>query len=123
MKTFIVVLVLLVGFQSFSQNAKPIKKQVQLSGVLVTGDSLIAVKGASIKVTKTDSVDYSYFFSVPTDANGFFILMTKPGDVIGFKKEGYADANYTVPDTLKTLQFSIVQIINSLNDTIQKPKK
>jgi len=123
MKTFVVVLVLLVGFQGFAQNTKPIKKQIQLSGVLVTGDSLKAVKGASIKVTKTDSIDYSYFFSVPTDDNGFFILMAKPGDVIGFKKEGYVDTNYTIPDTLKMPQFSIIQIINSLNDTIQKRKK
>jgi hypothetical protein len=124
MKVLVVIVVLLIGFQGFSQNMKSVKKQIQLSGVLVTGDSLKPVKAASIKVTKTDSVDYSYFFSVPTDDNGFFILMAKPGDVIGFKKEGYADTNYTIPDTLKIAQFSIVQIINSLTgDTIQKPKK
>ncbi|HTA62194.1 MAG TPA: hypothetical protein VK835_07055 [Bacteroidia bacterium] len=123
MKTLVIVLVLLVGFQGFSQDTKPQKKQIQLSGVLVTGDSLKPVKAASIKVTKTSSVDYSYFFSVPTDDNGFFILMAKPGDIIGFKKEGYSDTNYVIPDTLKTPQFSIIQVINSLNDTIQKPKK
>jgi len=124
MRIFVVVLFLLAVFQGFSQNTKSIKKPIQLSGVLVTGDNLKAVKGASIKVTKTDSIDYSYFFSVPTDDNGFFILMAKPGDIIGFKKEGYSDTNYTIPDTLKIPQFSIVQIINSLNnDTIRKPKK
>ena len=85
MKIVVAVLILLVGFTGFSQNSKPIKKQIQLSGVLVTGDSLKAVKGASIKVTKTDSIDYSFFFSVPTDDNGFFTLMARPGDVIGFK--------------------------------------
>src|ERR1700740_671705 len=100
MRIFIVVLVLLVGFQGFSQNTKQVKKQIQLSGVLVTGDSLKAVKGASIKVTKTDSIDYSFFFSVPTDDNGFFTLMARPGDVIGFKKEGYIDTNYIISDTI-----------------------
>jgi len=117
MKVFVVVLVLLIGFHGFSQNTKPIKKQIQLSGVLVTGDSLKAVKGASIKVTKTDSIDYSFFFSVPTDDNGFFTLMARPGDVIGFKKEGYMDTNYIISDTITRTHFSIVQIINSLNDT------
>ena len=127
MKAFVVVLLLLVGFQSFSQNAIPKKRQIQLSGVLVTGDSLKAVQGASIKVTKTDSIDYSYFFSVPTDKDGFFILMAKPGDIIGFKKEGYIDTNYTISDTLTVSHFSFVQIIRSLKDTAQQsiylPKK
>ncbi|HXD92402.1 MAG TPA: hypothetical protein VNX01_04275 [Bacteroidia bacterium] len=117
MRIFIVVLVLLVGFQGFSQNTKPIKKQLQLSGVLVTGDSLKGVQGASIKVTKTDSIDYSFFFSVPTDKDGFFTLMARPGDVIGFKKENYADTSYTISDTLTVSHFSIVQIIRNLKDT------
>jgi hypothetical protein len=120
MKTFVVVLILLIGFQGFSQNTKSVKKQIQLSGVLVTGDSLKAVQGASIKVTKTDSIDYSFFFSVPTDKDGFFTLMAKPGDIIGFKKEGYQEANYAISDTLTVSHFSIVQIINSLSDTTQK---
>lgn len=113
MKTLVAVLFLLLGFQAFSQNTKPIKKQIQLSGVLVTGDSLKAVKGASIKVTKTDSIDYSYFFSVPTDENGFFILMAKPGDIIGFKKEGYRDTSYIIPDTTRMPKVSIIQQINA----------
>lgn len=117
MRIFILVIVLLVGFQGFSQNTKLVKKQLQLSGVLVTGDSLKAVQGASIKVTKTDSIDYSFFFSVPTDKDGFFTLMARPGDVIGFKKEGYADTNYAIPDTLTLSHFSIVQIIRNLKDT------
>jgi len=120
MRIFVVVLVLLVGFQGFSQNTKPVKKQIQLSGVLVTGDSLKAVQGASIKITKTDSIDYTYFFSVPTDKDGFFVLMAKPGDVIGFKKESYADTNYVIPDTLTVSRFSFVQIIRSLKDTASK---
>ena len=85
MKTYIAIILVLVSFQGFSQNAKPIKKTIKLSGVLVTEDDLKPVKGASIKVTKTDSIDYSYFFSVPTDENGFFVLMARPGDIIGFK--------------------------------------
>ena len=113
MKKFVAIILVLVGFQGFSQNKKPIKKPIQLSGILISEDSLKAVKDASIKVTKTDSIDYSYFFSVPTDENGFFVLMARPGDIIGFKKEGYLDTNYTIPDTLKVAKYSITQQIRS----------
>jgi hypothetical protein len=123
MKTFVAIILVVIGFQSFSQNAKPIKKTVQLSGVLVTEDDLKPVKGASIKVTKTDSIDYSYFFSVPTDENGFFVLMARPGDIIGFKKEGYFDTDYTIPDTLKAAKYSITQQIKINPNTDTKIKK
>jgi hypothetical protein len=123
MKIIVVIVLVLLGFQSFSQNSKPIKKPIQLSGVLVTEDSLKPVKAASIKVTKTDSIDYSYFFSVPTDENGFFVLMARPGDIIGFKKEGYFDTDYTIPDTLKAAQYSITQQIKSNPNANTKTKK
>ena len=111
MKKLIVTILLLIGFYGFSQNTKPIKKTIQLSGILISEDSLKAVKGASIKITKTDSIDYSYFFSVPTDENGYFVLMARPGDIISFKKEGFMDTNYTIPDTLKAAKYSITQQI------------
>ena len=118
MKTLAVILGLLFSFQGFAQNTKSIKKSVQLSGVVVTGDSLKSVPAVWIKILKTDSIDYNYLFSTPTDANGFFVLMARPGDVIGFKKEGYADTNYTLSDTLKANHLSIIQTIKSLKDTV-----
>lgn len=114
MRALVVVLSLLIGFSGFAQNI-PIKRQIQVSGILITGDSLKAVKGASIKITKTDSIDYSYFFSVPTDENGFFILMAKPGDILGFRKEGFSDTSYVIPDTTRVQKISIMQQINASN--------
>lgn len=125
MKPFITVLSFLLGFCCYAQNARIIKKPIQLSGVLVAGDSLKGIPAVSIKIVKTDSIDYSYFFSVPTDKEGFFSIMVRPGDVIEFKKPGYADLRYPVPDTLTRTHTSIVQIMQSkasLQDTSQVPK-
>jgi hypothetical protein len=113
MKRWFVIIVMLVGFQSFSQTAKSVKKPIQLSGVVVAGDSLNPVPATSIKIVKTDSIDYSYFFSVLTDDKGFFLLMAKPGDVLEFKKTGYIDSRYTVPDTLTKTPPSIIHLIES----------
>ena len=124
MKTIIVTLSLLFSFQCYSQNTKPIKKTIQLSGVVVTGDSLKGVPAVSIKIVKTDSIDYSYFFSVLTDADGFFLLMARPGDMLDFKKEGFVDSKYTVLDTLSG-HYSIIQVIQnkaSIKDTRQLPE-
>ena len=124
-RLFVLILVVLFGFQSFSQTAKTVKKPIQLSGVVVAGDSLIPVKDASIKIVKTDSIDYSYFFNVLTDDKGFFILMAKPGDILEFKKTGYVNSRYTIPDTLTKATTSIVQILQStaiLKDTTQLPE-
>ena len=127
MKTLVVVIGMLVGFPCFSQNAKPVKRPIKLSGVVITGDENIKpIPGTSIKILKTDSMDYSYFFSVVSDDNGSFVIMTRPGDVVGFKKEGYLEAKYTVPDTIKTKAYSIMQILNSkdgVSDTTQTSKK
>ena len=65
---------------------------------------------ATIKIVKTDSMDYSYFFSVPTDKDGLFLLKVRPGDVIEFKKSGYVDSRYTTPHTLTKEYTSIIQI-------------
>jgi hypothetical protein len=122
MKILVVILVLFVSFNCFSQNNKIVKKTIQLSGLLVNEDSLKPVTNATIKMLKTENIDYSYFFSVPTDENGFFILMACPGDVIGFKKDGYIDTSYAVPDTLKTNHYSIVQHIQNLKEDTKKIK-
>ena len=112
-KNKMLLLFLFLGFISgWAQGMKVQKKQIQVSGLLVTGDSLKPVRDASVKIIKTDSLNYNYFFSVPTDTNGFFILMVKPGDIIGFKKNGYEDVQFQIPDTLKSNLNSVVQIIN-----------
>lgn len=133
MKNLVLLIVLMISFNTYNtyaQSVKNLKKPVQLSGVVVTGDSLNPVKDAFIKIVKTDSIDYSYFFNVLTDEKGYFLLMAKPGDVLEFKKVGYVNSRFVVPDTLTRAASSFVQIlysIASLKDTSQlretTPKK
>lgn len=106
---------MLLCFQSFAQNQtkKPEDKLVQLSGVVVEGDSLKGVPFTSIVVGKTNH-------GAVTDYDGFFTLIAKPGDVIEFVNLGYKDAQYIVPDTLKATHFSIVQIIRRDTFTLKE---
>ncbi|MHB8259170.1 MAG: hypothetical protein ACYDCN_05945 [Bacteroidia bacterium] len=106
---------MLLCFHSFSQNQtkKPEEKLVQLSGVVVEGDSLKGVPFTSIVVGKTNH-------GAVTDYDGFFTLIAKPGDVIEFVNLGYKDAQYVVPDTLKATHFSIVQIIRRDTFTLKE---
>ena len=110
MKTCITILIFLFGGTCYAQTTTIIKRPIHLSGVLVSGDSLKGVPMATIKIVKTDSMDYSYFFSVPTDKDGLFSLNVRPGDVIEFKKSGYVDSRYTTPHTLTKEYTSIIQI-------------
>ena len=106
---------ILLCFQSFAQTqpTKTEEKLIQLSGVVVEGDSLKGVPFTSIVVGKTNH-------GAVTDYDGFFTLIAKAGDVIEFVNLGYKDAQYIIPDTLKATHFSIVQIIRRDTFTLKE---
>jgi hypothetical protein len=91
-----------------TQPAKPDQKFIQLSGVVVEGDSLKGVPFTSLVVGRTGH-------GTVTDYDGFFTIIVKPGDVIEFVNLGFKDGTYIVPDTLKATHYSIVQTV--LHDT------
>jgi hypothetical protein len=124
MKALVVVISMLMGVQCFSQNKKNINRTIKLSGIVVTDDSLSPVPAVTIKILKTDSIEFNYFFSIPSEANGYFVLMVKPGDLLGFKKEGFMDSQYAVSDTLKMSSYTITQYIQrktGTTDTVKIP--
>lgn len=106
---------MLLRFQSFAQapTTKTEEKLIQLSGLVVEGDSLKGVPFTSIVVRKTNH-------GAVTDYDGFFTLIAKPGDIIEFVNLGYKDAQYVVPDTLKATHFSIVQTIRRDTFTLKE---
>lgn len=110
---FLVAMLLCYRSVAQNQTKKPEDKLVQLSGVVVEGDSLKGVPFTSIVVGKTNH-------GAVTDYDGFFTLIAKPGDVIEFVNLGYKDAQYIVPDTLKATHFSIVQIIRRDTFTLKE---
>ncbi|MFN6037199.1 MAG: carboxypeptidase-like regulatory domain-containing protein [Bacteroidota bacterium] len=83
--------------------AKP--EYIQFSGVVLSSnDSLkpIPLTSVIIKGTKRGAIS-DYF--------GFFTLVAQPGDVIQFISLGYKESDYTIPDTLSSVSYSIIQTL------------
>ncbi len=85
------------------------KKLVQLSGVIVTGDSLSPVPFTAIMIHNSNRgtiADYYVFFSV----------VAKTGDEIEFSAVGFKKTIFKIPDSLDEARYSLIQILN--HDTI-----
>jgi hypothetical protein len=93
---------------SQAQETRP-PKAIQLSGLIVTGDSLMAVPFATVfhKRSLRGSV---------SDFRGFFSFVAREGDTIRFSSIGYKDVYYRIPDTLSANRYSIIQLMTQ--DTI-----
>ncbi len=85
------------------------KKLVQLSGVIVTGDSLSPVPYTGIMIKHSNRGTVSDFY-------GFFSVVAQPGDEIEFSSIGYRKITYKIPDSLNENRYSLIQILN--RDTI-----
>lgn len=109
----IFILVLVVAWSSFppgqAQVRPTAKRAIQLSGLVVTGDSLAAVPYASVWVKNTRR-------GTITDFYGFFSLGVYENDTVRFSSVGYKDVTFVVPDTLTLSRYSVVQIMSP--DTI-----
>jgi hypothetical protein len=121
MRSLLAAVFICSWFCSFSQvKAKPLAtktekkdttKYVQFSGVILSyNDSLKPVALTSVLIKGTHRGAISDYF-------GFFTLVAKPGDVIQFISLGYKDAEYKIPDSLKSVSYSIIQTL--FRDTIQ----
>jgi hypothetical protein len=94
--------------KSFAQDTDK-SKLVQLSGVVVTGDSLSPVPYTSMMIKNSYRGTVSDFF-------GFFSLVAQKGDVIEFSALGFKKATYYIPDSLPDNRYSLIQIL--VGDTI-----
>lgn len=109
----IFILILFIAFFNstlFSQNDD---RLVQLSGVLVSADSLDLVSYASI-------IDKTTRKGTMADYYGYFSFVTRPGDTILFNAFGFKPNSYIVPDTLSENRYSIIHIMTP--DTLLLPE-
>lgn len=106
MKYVAALFLALISFSSFSQSDK---KLVQLSGVVVSGDSLSPVPFTSVLVKGTSRGTVADYF-------GFFSLVTGITDTIIFSSVGYEKSEFIVPDTLSQSRYSVIQLLKK--DTI-----
>lgn len=101
MKRILLILAILVCGKTFSQNGPEKNNYIQLSGVVVEGDSLLGVPFVSVyKGSKPVTI---------TDYYGFFTLVVQPGDEIRFESLGRQNATYKLDDTLSLKHYYIIQ--------------
>lgn len=102
----IFALFLLTSLKTFGQD----NKLIQLSGVVVSADSLREMPYASVfdKTVKRGTI---------ADVYGFFSLVVHKGDTIAFKYLGHKTGFYVVPDTLVDNRYSIIHMLEV--DTIE----
>ena len=108
MKRFLLALSLFL-FTSLSLHAQE-KKLIQLSGVVVSGDSLEQMPYVTI-------YDHSSKHGTVGDYFGFFSIVVQAGDTIFFGSLGYEQSSYIVPDTLQEARYSIIHMMHV--DTIR----
>jgi hypothetical protein len=80
---------------------------IQFSGKVVTEENnrIIDLPYTTIAVKGTSRGTYS-------GMDGFFSLVALKGEVIVFSRIGYKTIEYTVPDTMQNLMYSIIQIMS-----------
>lgn len=79
-------------------------KLVQVSGLVITSDSLVGIPYATVLIKGTNR-------GTITNYQGFFSLVAALGDTLQFSSIGFTNASYTIPDTIHKDRFSVVQLL------------
>ncbi len=110
MKKLIFILAL-IPFLGFGQNDSS-RAVIKIAGVTVSSDSLKPVPFANILIKG----NYS---GTMGDYSGFYSIIAKAGDTLVFSSIGFKNEEYVIPDTLKSKQYSLIQILQQ--DTVNLP--
>ena len=89
---------------------------VQFSGVVVGqqgSDTIAPIPFANIYIPQSGRGTYS-------NLDGFFSIVARQGDAIEFSAIGFKTVEFTIPDTLTTNRYSIVQLLSQ--DSIVLPQ-
>src|SRR5579871_665651 len=101
-KLVLYVILLSAPFAVHAQFDKLKDSVVQLYGVIMTADSLKGIPLVSVVVNGRGT--YS-------NDQGVFSIAVLRGDVVEFSSIGYKTIKYTIPDTLKGNDYSVVQLM------------
>jgi len=112
MKKLVFLLLVLAGFEAFSQNVGS-DNLVQFSGVVVAGDSLEPIPFTSIMIRNK-------FHGTVSDIYGFFSFVARMKDTVEFSAIGFRRAIFVIPDTITDYRCSLIQILRT--DTIRLPE-
>jgi len=112
MKKCLFVLLFFACFASYGQGSAE-QELIQLSGIVVTADSLQPIPFVNILIKHS-------YRGVVSDYYGFFSIVAKEKDTLEFTSVGFRKAYFVIPDTLTEQRYSLIQIMRS--DTIQLPE-
>jgi hypothetical protein len=112
MKTIILIATFFFSFGIFSQAPADSVRLIQLSGVVITSDSLTQMPFTTVfdKTTRRGTI---------CDYYGYFSMVVVPGDTLMFNYYGFKPSSFIVPDTLVENRYSIIHIMDV--DTINLP--
>lgn len=113
------LMLIVVGFNFTNANAQRFWEEViQISGITMTADSLMAIPDVTIVVKNQNRGVHSGY-------NGVFSLVCAKGDTLEFSSMGYQTKEYIIPDTLQGQYFSLIQLMVQdtyyLAETIIRP--
>lgn len=109
MKKIIFILFLAINCQ-VSLKAQ---KLLQLSGLVLTSDSLMGIPFAAVLINGSGRGTIS-------DHQGFFSLVVNRGDEIEFRCVGHKSNFYKIPDTLSQNRYSVIELLS--RDTVYLPE-
>lgn len=89
------------------------QKVLQLSGLVLTSDSLMGLPYATVLIKGTGR-------GTVTDYQGFFSLVVAKGDTIEFSSVGHRTNSFVVPDTLALERYSVIELLT--RDTVYLPE-
>ena len=109
---------LTVGFANRAYAQMPIDSNIviQFSGIVVTADE----DNLIIPLPYTNVAIKGSTRGASSDLNGFFSFAALQGEVVTLSRLGYKTVEYTIPDTLHSNLYSIVQIMSE--DTLLLPE-
>lgn len=120
MRKIIVLFSLLGAFVSLAQETSDSTKVK--SGATDTTDFLVQLSGIVVSWDSLDNIAYAAVYNKTTDRGvisdyyGYFSTVTRPGDTLLFSVYGYKTSAYIVPDTLSMESYNMIHIMNP--DTI-----
>ncbi len=97
--------IILLGFTTaMMAQAKKANKVVQVSGIVMTSDSLYPVSYATIAIKGTSRGTYANF-------EGFFSIVARKGETLQFTALGYELKEYTIPEDHIGDRLTLVQLL------------
>ncbi len=104
---FLPIVIVLVSFLGTTNALGQTKNDslLQFSGVLLTQENLEAVPFASVLIKGSNRGTMSDYF-------GYYSFVAERGDTIQFSYVGFKDAYFVIPDSLRSKNYSLIQMMD-----------